>query len=537
MTVLAEMMAGLGLLFMGLAAMSTHLQQATGRKVRVLLHAATRSPVAGLVCGAVAGAATQSSNAVAVISGNLVRSGALSARDAIPVVAGGNLGTALLVFIAAIDLRLVVLYLVALAGFAVHFRLDRRPAWRDWVGVVLGLALVLLGLDFIKSAPRHMELTALAPWLATGLTPVVAFAAGLAAAGVSQSSSTSAILVLALAQIGIIGLDDAFYIVLGANLGAGLSTLVASGGLEGTGRQLCYVHILVKAIGCLVLFLAWEGARLAGIDPATALLAAGHHDIAASVSFLFLALQLAGALPVALARKATERLAVALSPPTAEDHASRPRFVHEQGLGEPATALDLSQKETERLIRRLPRLLPDLDPAPGTREEDRTALWRGSAAVARAIDHFIVALIERRLPREELHVALQQQAQLEMVRALQDALHEFSDVVEAFPRTPPLAFNLSESLRTIVLSLVDALDGAPQDFEILAELTSDRSELLNRLRRNLVSGAAHGEEEARGLLHATSLFERALWLVRRIAVALRPSGNEAKRDKALAEGA
>ena len=111
MAIIAQILAGLGLLFVGLKIMSTHLQQATGRRVRNLLRTATRSPFAGLLCGTLAGAATQSSNAVAVISGNLVRGGVLTTRDAIPIVAGGNVGTAALVFVAAIDFRLLVLYL------------------------------------------------------------------------------------------------------------------------------------------------------------------------------------------------------------------------------------------------------------------------------------------------------------------------------------------------------------------------------------------------------------------------------------------
>ena len=275
MTVVAEILAGLGLLFVGLKTLSSHLQTATGRRVRHILRSATRSPLIGLLAGTLAGAATQSSNAVAIICGNLVRGGVFTTRDAIPVVAGGNVGTAVLVFVAAFDFRLVVFYLLAVVGFGFHFRLDKRPGWKEWLWVGLGLALALLGLDFIKQGPREMDVTVLAQTLDSGLAPWMGFLIGVAAATLTQSSSTPTILVLALIQSRLLGLEDAFYLVLGANLGSGFATLIASGELEGTGRQLCYVHILVKSIGCALMFAAWAGGEALGLSPESVLLGAG----------------------------------------------------------------------------------------------------------------------------------------------------------------------------------------------------------------------------------------------------------------------
>lgn len=524
MTILAEILAGLGLLFVGLKSLSSHLQQATGRGVRQMLRSATRSPLTGLLSGTLAGAATQSSNAVAIICGNLVRGGVLTTRDAIPVVAGGNVGTAALVFVAAIDFRLVVLYLVALVGFGFQLRLDRQPSWREWMGVALGLALALLGLDFIKQGPRAIDPAVLGAALDAGFSPLLGFAAGLAAAALSQSSSTPTILVLALLQSSVMGLDGAFYVVLGANLGSGLATLIAAGGLEGTGRQLCYVHILVKAIGCAAVFALWLAVGRAGADPAQWLSALGGGQPAVSLSLLFLALQLAGAVPVAFGRGVTETIAIRFSPPTLEDGASRPRYIHDRAMEAPATALDLSEREIQRLIQLLPTLLPDLDVTESAGAGERLALWRGAASIARTTEHFLTDLIGRAPERESLDIALSQQSLLEMICVLQDTLHDFAEVVESYERPPQLAFNLSESLRVNVLLLADA--SSAEDYDVIAALTADRSKLLNDIRRSLVGASLGAGEDARRLLLATSLFERAIWLIRRTSVALRPATND-----------
>ncbi|MDI4665233.1 Na/Pi symporter [Xanthobacter autotrophicus] len=536
MAIIAQILAGLGLLFVGLKMMSTHLQQATGRRVRHLLRTATRSPLAGLACGALAGAATQSSNAVAVISGNLVRGGVLGTRDAIPIVAGGNVGTAALVFVAAIDFRLLVLYLVALVGFGFQFKLDRRPALKEWMAVALGLALVLLGLDYIKQGPRGLDVTALAALLDHGIAPWVGFLLGLAAAAVSQSSSTPTILVVGLMQANVLGLDDAIVIVMGANLGSGLSAVLSAGELEGTGRQLCYVHVLVKAVGCLLVGAAFPVAAWLGADPVAALGQLGGGQPSAALSLLFLALQVAGAVPVSLARRTTESIAAALSPPTVEDGASKPRFIHERALGDWATALDLAEQETMRLVKLLPTLLPDLDQQDQGGPAERLALWRGANAIGVAIDQFLADLIARGIPRASLPQALHLQALTETVRTLQDTLHAFTEVVEGFDEVPPLAFNLSESLRTIILSLADATDGDAEDLDLIITLTADRSDLLSRIRRHLAASALGTGEDARQLLLATSLFERGVWLVRRTAVALRAPANEVKPMATAAPG-
>ncbi|QRG08565.1 Na/Pi cotransporter family protein [Xanthobacter dioxanivorans] len=534
MTVLAEILAGLGLLFVGLRIMATHLQQATGRKVRRLLRGATRSPLAGLACGTLAGLATQSSNAVAVVCGNLVRGGVFATRDAIPVVAGGNVGTAGLVFIAAIDFRLVVLYLVAAVGFTFHLRLDRRSAWREWMGVGLGLALALLGLDFIKHGPADIDVEALAGTLSAGITPLLAFGLGFLASAVTQSSSTPTILVVALIQARLLGLHDAFFLVLGANLGSGFAVLISSSGLAGTGRQLCYVHVLVKVAGCLLVGAAFAVLGAAGADPFALLAGAGGGTPTASVSVLFLLLQVAGALPVALLRGTAEAIAMRLSPPTVEDDAARPRFIDAQARQDPATALDLAERETLRLLHQLPLLLPDLDGAEAGDAQVRLGTWRGGASVALAVDHFLADLIAHGMPRESLRIALHHQSLLETVRTLQDTLHDFTEVIEGFEDVPPLGFNLSEALRAIVLSLADAAGAEAADLDIIITLAGDRSELLNRIRRQLAASALGSDVDTRQLLFATSLFERAVWLVRRIAVALRTPDNEAKREASVA---
>ncbi|GGF89305.1 hypothetical protein GCM10007301_56530 [Azorhizobium oxalatiphilum] len=528
MSIFAELLAGLGLLFVGLKLMGAHLQHAMGREVRRLLRAATVSRVSAFLCGAVAGAVTQSSNAVTLIAANLVRGGVFQTRQAIPVVAGANVGTSALVFIASVNLKVAVFYLVGLVGLAFHLRMDKRAGWRDWMGVMLGLALLFLGLDFIKSAPQELDLAAAAQAVGSLLTPTRGFILGCLLALVTQSASTPTILAVAVVQARVMGLEDGMFLVIGANLGSGLATLISAGDMKGEGRQLCHAAIQVKALGCLMVGLTAVAAMLSGVNLNQWLGHLGGGEPAFVLSIVFLALQLSGALVVVALVKLSERLAVRFSPPSQEDRLSRPHFIHDQAVRDPPTALDLVTRETARLVTQLPAILPDLDRQDGGEKPARLAAWKGAQAISAATDRFLTELIDQRLTRTDLDLALRAQAQVELVRALQETLHEFGMVVDGFRPPPPLVFNLSESLRAVLLVLSDAMPGESMelDLDVLDTLTSDRSELLDRIRRDLATSCAGGGEEARALMRATSLFERALWLVRRLCLALRARANE-----------
>ncbi len=528
MLILAQLFAGLGLLFVGLKLMGSHLQHAMGRRVRRLLRAATVSRAAGFLCGTVAGAITQSSNAVTLICANLVRGGVFSPRDAIPVVAGANVGTSALVFIASVNMKVAVLYLVALVGMGFHLRMHARPAWREWMGVALGLALLFLGLDFIKSAPAGLNLAETARVIGDVLTPTRGFFLGMVLAVITQSASTPTILAVAVVQTQVLGLGDAIFVVLGANLGSGLATLLSAGDLKGSARQLCISAILVKVSGCVMVGAAALAAILLGHNLDELLRYLGGGDPAFAISVVFFALQLSGGALVVIMIGVSETISARFSPPTREDHLSRPRFIHDQAVKDPSTALDLVARETARLVTRLPRLLPDLDQRAADDPKARDAAWRGADAIAAATDRFLVDLIDQHLTRADLHITLRAQTQVELVRALQETLHEFGTVVDAFNPPPPLIFNLSESLRALLLVLTDAVpaDASPADLDVLDALTADRSGLLDRIRRELAASCATGGDEVRNLMRATSLFERAIWLVRRLSLALRPGPNE-----------
>lgn len=527
MITLAELLSGLGLLFVGLRLIGQHLRQAAGHRVRLALRTATESRWSGLLAGTLAGAVTQSSNAVTLITANLVHSRALTVNQAAPVVAGASAGTALLVFLATLDMRLVVLYLVAATGLSVHFKLDYHAARRDWIWAALGLALLFMGLDLIKHAPNTLSADAWRVLLGEGISAPAAVGLGFVIALVTQSASTGTILAIAGMYTGFIRFDSAFWIMTGANLGSGFAVLLSGVSLKGSGRQLCEVHISLKMLGSALVAAAWTGYAARTGDAAAAV---PPEEAASLLAILFLAMQLAGALPLTLLRDSVVALTARLTPVDPIEQASQPHYIYDRAVEDPVNALTLARLERDRLTQFLPKLLPDLDAEQADALTVRRHLLAGHRNVAAQTASFLLTVMGRGLTRDDLARAANEQSSLENVQTLQDTLAEFSNIVDAWRgERPNLLFSLCEGLRTLICLLAETTDDAgrkadPHDMEMLIQLSGDRGEMLERVRSQLMQSDMHDGAQTRELLMATRLFERAVWLVRRIAIARREQG-------------
>src|SRR5262245_57064267 len=120
-SIVATIIAGLGLFFSGLRMVDANLRQAAGRQLRLVVGRISRDrSLAGLV-GVATGALIQSSSGIVFILVSLVTSGLTTVRQALPILTWANVGCSAQIFIAVLDFRLAVLYLVGLAGAAFAF--------------------------------------------------------------------------------------------------------------------------------------------------------------------------------------------------------------------------------------------------------------------------------------------------------------------------------------------------------------------------------------------------------------------------------
>jgi phosphate:Na+ symporter len=525
MDILTSILGGLGLFFIGIKAVSSNLQQLAGRRARNAVNRLTARPLAPVLLGVLLGALTQSTNAVTVIATSMLGSGLLTMRRAVPVVAWSNVGTSGLVLLAAIDMRVAALWLLGLTGFAGYFGWDKGGKWRPALNALVGLGLLFLGLTIVKAGAAPMRDVAAVRdvlSLANGaLIPPLAI--GVLVTLVAQSSSTVSILAITFAAAQLITYDQTVMIVYGASLGSGLSVLLLARSFSGSARQLVLFQALFKCLGTMLFLLLYVIEHAMDVPLVLALCDLLAAEPSRKVGWLFLMLQLCTALALTPFTSVLLGLIARFSPPSASEDLSRPAFINEQAQQDAPTALDLAEREQERLIARFPTMLEGVIDGDGTGAAvPRPVLSASSEHLEREIAEFLKALLEAGLERETLDHAVGLNARNVLLTGLRETVDEFASTLEGVQgRTdaPPLISGLAEALHTLLWQMEEATRSRDaDDIAVLLDLTRDRGEMMQALRSRAVAqeeGLAYDLHDA--VFRASALFERAVWLLRRLA--------------------
>lgn len=505
MEMLATLLGGLGLFFIGMQAIGQNLQQLAGSRMRRMVAHLTDRSAAGAVAGLVLGVLTQSSNAVTFIAASMQASGLVTVRRALPLVAWANPGTAALVLVASFDLRLAALLLLGVAGCMAYFRLDGRGRWRTALQAMIGLGLLFMGLALLKSGAASLRDIAL-------VAELVAFAAGLEAAGfvvglavtlVAQSSSTVSILAITLHEAGLLSFGQATMLILGASVGSGLATYSIAGGLRGTQRQLVLYQLWFKLLGAFVL-LTVHGVEVAFdlplLEPLLASLAS---DRGMQLALFFALVQVVGAALVTPLNGLALRLLQWRMPESPAESLARPQYLYERALDDAQSALGLVEREQERLAARLPLLLDSVRLEAPRPPLPLQPLSEASARVEAITEEFLLRLLAKAPERETLAEAVRLEARLRLLRDLRGAVVALA----ATAHEAPTITAVIEPLHLLLDQFCSVADA--EERATLLGLTEDRGAMMRRLR------ATHADALAPDVLHrATAAFERAVWLLR-----------------------
>ncbi len=508
--------------FIGMRMVGSHLRQLAGSNLRSLLAHTFKRPGIAQLAGFVSGALTQSTSAVTFIVTGLVSAGTLPLAVALVMLAWANVGTSVLVLAAAFDAHVLILYLMGMLGVAFFSGLDQSERFRHAVFALLGIGLLLLGIAMLKDSVTAMNGN---PWVVefmqfAGSGAAVAFLAGMILAIGVQSSSIVTILALPLVQHGLLSMEQTAIMIYGANTGSGIAVLLLASGLEGTSKQVALCQGILRGLAATVLVVLYLVETSTGVP----LLLSGIRWLAAmpgtQAGLIHLAFQLVIVVIAAVAGKLTLRLAVGLAPPSQAESVMKPAYLFPEAVQDPATALSLVRLEYLGLVRVLPDYLEDLRP-PEERAAGALPLQirhAASSGIASAIENFLGALMRANHDLDAEKV-FEDRSRLQELELLQLALSQFAQDVASLPDTerPPFAGQMVEGLHALLTVVVEAIEDDSSDArEMVQLLTEERGALIERVRSELLSGAASlaGRE---ALLSAIMRFERIVWMLRRLA--------------------
>ncbi|HXH84979.1 MAG TPA: Na/Pi cotransporter family protein [Candidatus Tectomicrobia bacterium] len=342
MTVLLALFGGMALLLYGIRLSGDSLQRAAGGRLRQLLTGLSRNRVVAVLSGATVTAIIQSSAATTLMLIGFVSAGLMAFRQTLGVILGADIGTTFTVQLIAFKFTTYAPLLVGV-GFLVTF-IARRPTPRDIGNAILGLGLMFLGLTLIMDgvAPLRSHPLAVEVLAALTETPIAGVLAAAVFSALVTSSAATIGLALVLAGQGLISLEGAVAIVLGANIGTCATALAASIGATAEAKRVAVAHIAFKVLGAALVF--------PFITPFTALVAATADDAARQVANAHTFFNLGISLVFLPFTPWAARVIEALVPEEPrEDTPFRVKYLDERALDQPSLALGQATREALRM--------------------------------------------------------------------------------------------------------------------------------------------------------------------------------------------
>lgn len=340
--VLIEIVGAVALLLWAVRLVRTGITRTFGGSLRSLVARAGSNRLAAAAAGLLVTAVLQSSTATALIVASLASRAILPTLTALAVMLGADVGTTVAAqilsfrphFLAPVLITLgVVLFMSAESG-------PRRHLGRFFVGV--GLLLLSLRLLLEASAPLRESPTLALIVDLLARDPLVAVLVAAVLTWLAHSSLAIVVLVMSFASHGVVSVDAALALVLGANIGGAVAPVVMTAGSGPVGRRAPLGNLVMRTAGALLLlpfvgelqpwFAAFEA------DPARQIV---NFHTAFNLALVVVALPL---LPPFA--RLLERLLP--KPATAEDPGA-PQYLDAEAVDAPAVALAAASREALRM--------------------------------------------------------------------------------------------------------------------------------------------------------------------------------------------
>ena len=263
------LLCGLALFLFGMNTMGDSLQRSAGKRLKVMLGKMTSNPLKGFLLGLAVTAVIQSSSATTVMVVGFVNSGTLTLTQAVGVILGAELGTAVTAwltglsglggesgaaFVGALEWLKPDSWVPILAVIGIGLSMFAKSQKKQDVGkILLGFAVLMEGMELmsdavggLKSDPAFEEL------LVKFSNPLLGILVGTVLTAIVQSSSASVGILQTLTTTGAITYGMAIPIIMGQNIGTCITALLASIGANKNGKRAAWVHLYFNVIGTII---------------------------------------------------------------------------------------------------------------------------------------------------------------------------------------------------------------------------------------------------------------------------------------------
>ncbi|MBR2461208.1 MAG: Na/Pi cotransporter family protein [Clostridia bacterium] len=260
-----QLFCGLALFLYGMNVMGDSLKKSAGKSLKTILATLTSSTFKGFMLGLLVTLVIQSSSATTVMVVGFVNSGTMTLTQAIGVIMGANVGTAVTAWITGLsglgeggqaaseflkwlkpDSWMPILAVIGLC-LTMFAKRDRK---KDIGAVLLGFSVLMVGMDMMSGAVSGLKSSESFKSILTMFeNPILGILAGLVLTAIVQSSSASVGILQSLTTTGAITYGAAIPIVMGQNIGTCVTALISSFGASKNAKRAALAHLYFNVVG------------------------------------------------------------------------------------------------------------------------------------------------------------------------------------------------------------------------------------------------------------------------------------------------
>ena len=347
-------LAGIALMLYGIRTLRKGSERLFGAKLRRILQDATKGKVRSLLAGFLVSILTPSSTAVALLSVEAINAGYVTSQQVLAVMLGANIG-----FTVTVQLLAFKFYIYNAIFIAVGvplFLFGRRQTPKGAGQALLGIGFLLLSIQIISAAVAplkdSLEVRDLMRLLESHPVWIVFFALLLKVMLQSATATIGIAIALCQKDVQVLPLSAAVAVVIGANIGIGVTALMAGFARTDT-RRMAVGNLLFKLAGAAVCIplLSWMIEILRPLSPygETQLIANAHTFFNVALAVVFVPL-------VPVIGRFLERMIPAKE---AVGEIFGPRYLDRTSLESPALALGQATREILHMADHVRMMLRD----------------------------------------------------------------------------------------------------------------------------------------------------------------------------------
>ena len=512
--------AGLGLYLTGIHSLAHSIQHILGAKFKNLIIKISDSHLKRIGSGFFLGLLNFTSTSATYTCIGLVKSNALSLRNASIISAWSSVGVALIVTISVLNIKIAGLVFLGLIGMIDFFQISHHRKLKLLAPILFSFGIFLLGLGLIRESAHILDhssqLETLIAWLSD--KPFLYVSLGFVATIICQTTSVSSALVIIYSASGLLLFNDGLLILLGANLGYAIGLIFHVSHMGKSAKILGMISALVKVIGsCVVLLLYSFSYSL--LDAKLTWFSNAKDKISFKICLLILMVQIIGAIIIHLFSEKFVYYLNYFYPKKSIESLSDLKFIYPEALVDTGNSILLIEQEIQSLINTMPNYL---DPLRTISQETHQKLkiediHQANLMVSEKIKEFIDQLSLLPLSDASTHNTFKVK---EINRKVHVILESLFNVIEI------LAPVMSEK-NSIVSSLVESLHFTLTTFtesdpkvsdELLIDITSDKSTVMQNIRKKLLADTSTDMSVKQRIFSAITHFERMTWLINQIEV-------------------